>query len=583
MTSSTRTQKDTKHINIQSVTLENALPHYHNPLNEKYKGYKKEGKKVLRNSLVFTPPLTAKADSTMGLKKAIASATDIYDPLNMESTLERYTVFGNVLTSISKFKQKSFASTRAQNTFHRRLIPSFNFDNNAKEKQKKICSMMQSIWIYLKQVHTELPEDWIKKVGKKLEKNEEEAKLYEELLSFLFPERMPLIFDVKKFGSNDDEKLLLEKANNALLEERYTDSIIIYNKILNKSPLNLLANIGVFGNLYMQGKIELAYKQILSLVKYYPKKTSLLYNSSLCELELKKCDLAINTITKAFISTSTDHIGVSTPRYVSEMYRLRSIAYFQLGYILLAAKDYLLCSKHRAIKEIVEFKVNSKNNLFARISLRLNPLVESNEMIMEKVFSSRAQSTVDVNTKPNKNIIDTQKIAALLGTNKNVKLSLKTINKYKVLKDYTKKQSIHFPTFRSDKAVSVLSQYSKAIKKSDSRPSVLTHKESEIQEEVMPPLRTQSSSSDISLPFINQGQIEAKGIVAKEEFKDNTPKYQTMMKKLDAVQKRIRTEDKVVFTDKFSKIHIDDTVKITLEEADIKYITEQLAKVRFIV
>jgi hypothetical protein len=439
---------------------------------------------------------------------------------------------------------------------------------------------MQSIWKHLKQVHIELSDDWIKKVEKELGKSEEEVKQYEELLSFLFPEQMPLILDAKEFGSNADEKLLLAKANNALLEERYTDSITIYNKILNKFPLDLLANMGVFGNLYMQGKIEQGYKQILSLLKYYPRKTSLLYNISLCELELKKYDIAVNTITKAFISTSIDNISMSTPRYIGEMYRLRSILYFQLGYLLLAAKDYSLCYKHRAVKEIVKFKVNSKSNMFVKISLRSCPLIVSNEIIMEEVFVSRAQSTMDVHIKSSKNITDTQKIAALLGS-KNLKLSLKTINKHTNVKDYSKKPTIHFSTCRSntDKAASALSQYSKVSKKTKHRPSMFTRKEFETQEETMKPLRIQSSSLDTSLPLISQGQIEAKGIVRKEELKDNKPKYQIMMKKLDAVQKKIKSENKLVAIDKLSKVHIDYTGKITLEEADIKYITEQLTKV----
>lgn len=559
MTTSARLRK--QQISIKNITLRvplNASPSL--PL----------------NTQVMTPPLTLRLQSRGNLQKGTASALSVHSPSNLESNLERYTVSGNVLTSSRVLFKPSTA--RARRPFSRKFVSTITSDNEFEENQREVCNKMEVIWRSLKEGSVKPGEEWIKETAKEFG---EEAKAYEELLNFLFPEQLLLAFDIHEFGTNTEDKALIEKGNSALFEGRYAESMATYNKMLNKSPLDLLANIGVFSNLYMQGSIEAAYKQILPLLKYYPRRTSLLYNASLCELELKKYEQAASTITKAFISTCSDGLGstrMSAPRYVGEMYRLRSVVYFQLGYVLLAAKDYLMHHKHKAVKEIVELRSASKSVLHAKVSLRSLPWVASDEVAVGDVYLPKTQT---VAARSSKNVAETQRIAELLSSSKN----LRTIHNYTKVKDYkatSKKQSIHFPTCRSDKAISALSHYSKVPKKPAPHISPSSNENTATPNQPTQPLITNSSDSDTSLGFIDEGRIEASEVVAKEEVKDSRPKYQLMMKKLDAVQKRMKNEEKAVVVDKAAKVFVDDTGKVILEEAEIKFIAEQLAKVPFI-
>jgi len=291
-----------------------------------------------------------------------------------------------------------------------------------------ITYRMKRIWEILKKSLDESKNDfsakWIDQLSEKLDtsaipidKNKQPS--YATLIKFLFPKSMPLILHSKSptlsqngtysfsslsmasalkasYSTNLTLSDVIAKGNTDILEGEYTEALRHFSKRIEKHPLDLPANIGTFVALFLRGDLEISYKLLNHIMQYYPKNGILLYNKAIFELVNQKYDLVISTTTKALLIINTENFNAAKaqfPSFISDFYKARAIAYFQLGYLALAAKDYVLWRKgsiaKTGLKTVGNEQLKSiklKNGIRAKLNLGIQPSLISTTISLDDSF-----------------------------------------------------------------------------------------------------------------------------------------------------------------------------------------------------
>ena len=198
------------------------------------------------------------------------------------------------------------------------------------------------------------------------------------------------------YALNDllNETDTIKKAKACLFIGEYKMALEFFNEELICENFGLAPNLGIYASFLLDGQLDLAYKKMKFILKIYSNNPYLMYNCALCQLVRNKYESAISKVRKTFLVFDT--IKVETPiikKYKENLYRIRAISYFQLGYVKLAAQDYCLwrkCLISQANTFIIdeEIKDNAKE-ISIKLQLRTDPTMDSDTIIDSCLFVAK--------------------------------------------------------------------------------------------------------------------------------------------------------------------------------------------------
>lgn len=263
-----------------------------------------------------------------------------------------------------------------------------------------VCRKLRTVWDAIS-TSSASGDGWISNISGELASGAAEPRTpsYEALLRFLYPTQLPLLFCdcPTKEGIKSEYEAEVDannKGHREITAGKYEKAVRHFSKRLARHPLDLGAGVGLFVAYYLMGRLREASAQIDFMQRYYQKNVSVLYNKALCDMENGKYESCVQVTTRAFIASSKAQgsTKIALPYSIAYLYQLRAIAYFQLGYLRLSSKDFVLSEKCRGLKGCegrVLAKHRSRTGVTVRVSMGVQPHVSAMTSTLDEFFVPR--------------------------------------------------------------------------------------------------------------------------------------------------------------------------------------------------